>query len=158
VIVKLQEGRFLLDPGYLLHTPVALPVEGCETRHASSMNTIFLRSESANIFCLYTLESGQIKWRYRLRATRIPTAEFTQHWLRSFSLNTMENLMLSRLEDHGRIYFRKDRLAVVSETNRQKRIMKGSEFGELSQLFHLPADLILQAQAALLSRGSLKHS
>jgi Arylamine N-acetyltransferase len=157
VIVELEEGRFLLDPGYLLHAPIPLPLEDGESRQKTSMNTIFLRSENAHVFSLYTLEMGQMKWRYRLRAVRISQGEFTQHWLRSFSLNSMENVMISRLEDGSRIYFRKDRLDFVGQGKRQKWIIKGSEIGELSAIFDLPADLIRKAQTALLSRRALKH-
>lgn len=152
VIVELPEGSFLLDPGYLLHFPIALPVIGGEIHQKTSMNTVLLRSEGGNVFSLYTYENSQLKWRYRLRAVSVSRKEFTDHWLRSFSLNSMENLMLSRIEGQRRIYFRKDRLDVVAEGTREKRILDRAEFGELSHVFGLPADLILQAQNALLSR------
>lgn len=164
VVVRLGEDRYLLDPGYLLHDPVALPGGrggppspnqprvGLEIRHQTRMNTILLRSEEEGIVSLYTLESGQLKWRYRLRIGEVPEEEFIRHWIRSFSLNTMENVMLSRLDVSGRLYFRKDRLERVGPGNRERKKVTSWDSAELAAIFGVPADLILQAQKALVAR------
>jgi hypothetical protein len=116
------------------------------------MNHVFLESEGENIVSLYTEEAGQRKWRYRLRTVPVSRAEFEQHWIRSFSLNTMETILLSRVQETGRIYFRKNRLEKVCSTSREKSIVSPEESSLLSGVFGLPADLINRAHAALNGR------
>ncbi len=164
VVVRLGEDQYLLDPGYLLHDPVPLPGgyggppspnqprAGLEIRHQTRMNTIVLRSEEEGIISLYTLESGQLKWRYRLRIREVPEEEFVRHWIHSFSLNTMENVMLSRLDVSGRLYFRKDRLERVRPDHRERKKVTPGDSAVLAAIFGVPADLILQAQKALDAR------
>jgi len=152
VIVRMTDGHYLLDPGYLLHDPAPLPQTGLEVSHQTRMNTILLRSEEAEVVSLYTLESGELKWRYRLRVRPVTEEEFVRHWIHSFSLNSMESVMLSRLDASGRLYFRKDRLEHVGPGNREKRKISPANGAELAAIFGVPADLILQAQKALLAR------
>ncbi len=152
IVVRFAEAKFLLDPGYLLHDPVRLPQTGSDVTHRTSMNTILLRGEAEGIVSLYTLESGQLRWRYRLRCSPVPMEEFVRHWTHSFSLNSMENVMLSRLDDSGRLYFRQNRLDLVSHSHREKRRVSASDSAELAAVFGVPADLILQAQKALAGR------
>lgn len=152
VIVRLPLQSFLLDPGYLLHQPIALPSEGAEISIRTPMNTIFLHSEGDRNYSLYTEEAGQKKWRYRLRAFPVERPEFEKHWICSFSLNSMETLLLSRVVDQNRIYFRKDRLEKVSHLSREKSIVTPGESALLSSVFGLPADMIEMARAALNGR------
>ena len=152
VIVKLLGRLYLLDPGYLLHQPIPLPQNGEEVRLHTSMNTVIVKWEENGIVSLYTEESGCRKWRYRLRVFPTDAAEFEKHWIRSFSLNSMETILLSRINEHGRIYFRKDRLENVSPAARKKAIVSPDDAMALSHVFGLPADLIASAQHFLLGR------
>jgi arylamine N-acetyltransferase len=152
VVAKVAGRLFLLDPGYLLHEPIAVPDAGIEIMKKTAMNTVFLQNENRDVHSLHTLEGEKRKWRYRLRTSVISREEFIGHWSRSFSLNSMENLMLTRLSEFGRHYFRKDRLELVNPMSRQKRILTAAEFPELSSIFGVPSDLISMAQKALLAR------
>lgn len=154
VIVSLAGGGYLLDPGYLLNAPILLPDAGGETCIETPMNTVILRFESHGVYSLLTHEAGELKWRYRIRTARITREEFTEHWIRSFSLNSMEQLMLSRVNDAGRLYFRKDRLDLVNNRERRKTRMKPGSARELSEAFGLPFELILEAHRAVLARPS----
>jgi len=152
VIVEIESQRYLLDPGYLLAEPILLPLEGQKSMIQTAMNAIYLKCESHYDFSLYTEERSELKWRYRLRAIPVAREEFLQHWIRSFSLNSMENLLLSRLDEAGRIYFRKNRLDLVGKSGREKRLIGADEVHQLSSIFGVPSDLIQQAHSALLAR------
>lgn len=152
VIAVLDEGRFLLDPGYLLHDPIPLPSSGLEVIQTNPMNTVVVWNEKENIHSLYTWEGSQKKWRYRLRAWPTPQEEFEQHWLHSFALNSMEHLLLSRVNSSGRIYFRKNRLEQVSSGRRAKQTISADEANTLSDVFGIPADLLQLARKTLLVR------
>lgn len=150
VVITLPEGRFLLDPGYLLHHPIQLPDFGFEQITRTPMNTVVLQDEGNENFTLFTIESSQRKWRYRLRAYAVSAEEFEAHWIHSFSLNSMEHLMMTRLDDGGRLYFRKNHLEHVNESKRTILTKPGAY--ELSGLFGVPADLIASARNVLLAR------
>jgi len=150
VVVVLPEGRFVLDPGYLLHIPIKLPDSDFEQVTKTSMNTVVLQNEGNENFSLFTIEHSQRKWRYRVRACPVTIEEFETHWIHSFSLNSMEHLMMTRLVNHGRLYFRKNHLEHVNESERT--ILTKPEASELSGLFGVPADLISSARNILLAR------
>jgi arylamine N-acetyltransferase len=145
VVVRLAQGSFLLDPGYLLHQPIRLPE--LETRVPTTMNTVIVKNEGSYNFSLFTEENGTTKWRYLLKA--IPTAreEFERHWEHSYSLNSMEAVILSRANENGRLYYRKDRMELVAPNQRIKQKITPDDHQTLSQMFGLPADLIAKAQS-----------
>jgi arylamine N-acetyltransferase len=152
VIVPINTRRYLIDPGYLLHEPIQLPEAGMEVKRKTVMNTVIIRYEDISTFSLFTLESGQLKWRYRLHAIPVSVEDFERHWVHSFSLNSMEHVTLSRLEKNGRLYFRKGRLEKVNELQRIQSAVRDADAAELSKLFGVPADLILNAREVLLGR------
>jgi arylamine N-acetyltransferase len=156
IIVNMGGARYLLDPGYLLHEPILLPAGVEETVVRTSMNLVIVRGEADNRFSLYTLESGREKWRYRLKAWPAPETEFVAHWIHSFSLNSMEHLTLSRVDAAGRLYFRKNSLERVASRSREKCLLESNCADELSRIFGIPADLILQARNAVTGRGNAR--
>jgi arylamine N-acetyltransferase len=150
VVVRLPEGRFVLDPGYLLHVPIRLPDYDFEQVTKTAMNTAVLQNDGNQNFSLFTIENSQRKWRYRLKDYPVSTEEFEDHWIHSFSLNSMEHLMMTRVDNGGRLYFRKNHLEHVNESERT--ILTKPEASELSNLFGVPADLISSARNILLAR------
>jgi hypothetical protein len=84
-----------------------------------------------------------------LRDQSISRAEFEKYWIHSFSLNSMEHIMLTRANDSGRLYYRKDRLELVQHSTRTKQKISSTDAVTLSQMFGLPADLIQAANKTL---------
>ncbi len=144
VVATTQGDKYLLDPGYLLHEPIPLPK--VEVVRNTPMNQVILRNEGNDIYSLYTIESRQEKWRYRLRAQPVSTEEFDRHWDHSFSLNSMEHVTLSLVSDTGRLYYRKDKLELVRPQQRTSQKVSAGESQMLASMFGLPPDLIAQAQ------------
>jgi arylamine N-acetyltransferase len=149
VIVTIAGSRYLLDPGYLLHDPIPLP--NVQISHQTLMNTIVLKNERKENYSLFTEENGIQRWRYRLRARPVTRFDFEKHWLHSFSLNSMEAVMLTRMNDSGRLYYRKDRLELVGPARRTSQKITVADSGMLSTMFGVPSDLILQARKAIRS-------
>lgn len=155
VIVNFDRDRYLLDPGYLLHQPIRVPMEGGQSVATTTMNVVVLKSESINRISLYTNEGGIEKWRYRLKLEPTPESEFVEHWIHSFALNSMEQVILSRVNEGGRIYYRKNRLDFVSVAHRRKQRADHLIASDLSGIFGIPSDLIADAQQALSGRGKI---
>lgn len=146
IIVRLGRN-YLLDPGYLLHEPILLPQTQIE--YQTVMNTVLLENEGDDIYSLSTKENGIQKWRYRLFARPVSQQEFERHWIHSFSLNSMEHILLTRRDEGGRLYYRKDRIEVVRPQERIQQKIAKEDTTVLANLFRLPADLISQAQRVL---------
>jgi arylamine N-acetyltransferase len=147
VIVQLGCTKYLLDPGYLLHEPVPLPQTQIE--YQTVMNIVLLENEGNDIYSLSTKENGIQKWRYRLRARPVSQEEFERHWIHSFSLNSMEHILLTRRNASGRLYYRKNRIELVQPQQRFQQKITIDDTAILANMFGLPADLILQAQRVL---------
>ena len=147
IIVQLESTKYLLDPGYLLHEPVPLPQTQIE--YQTVMNNVLLNHEGNNVYSLSTQENGIQKWRYRLRATPVSAEEFERHWIHSFSLNSMEHILLTRRNEEGRLYYRKDRIELVRPQQRIQQKITKEDTILLADLFGLPADLLMQAQRVL---------
>ena len=149
IVVTAAGHRYLLDPGYLLHEPIFLPP--VHISHKTVMNTIVLQNEGKENYSLFTEENGIQRWRYRLRAHPVSRAEFEKHWIHSFSLNSMEAVMLTRMNESGRLYYRKDRLELVEPKRRTSQKITTAGIGTLSSMFGVPSDLIRQAQKSVSS-------
>jgi arylamine N-acetyltransferase len=147
IIAPTESGPYLLDPGYLLHDPIPLP--SVQSTHQTPMNTVVIKNEGNQNYSLFTQESGIQRWRYRLRARPTPREQFLQHWIHSFSLNSMENVTLTRVNENGRLYYRKDRIELVHPAKRTTQKTTVAETDLLANLFGLPVDLILKAQQAV---------
>ena len=152
VIVNLLGDSYLLDPGYLIHQPMLLPKEESEAVVQTQMNTVILSKEVGDCYSLSTTEHGQTKWRYRLKCRPITSDEFQAHWIHSFSLNTMENVMLSAFRPQGRIYFRKNKLEEVGRQGRSSIRIDSAKGEEIARLFGIPPDLFSEAGRILLAR------
>ena len=153
-VITILEGRkYLTDPGYLLHDPILLPEEMLETTRLTPMNTVSIKNEAPDVFSVYTIEGKQRKWRYRLRANQIAREEFESHWIHSFSLNSMEHVTLSRVDSKGRLYYRKNRLDLVSPSERSKQRIEESGTETLARCFQIPADLLSLAHKAVSGRS-----
>ena len=147
IIVQAEKKSYLLDPGYLLHEPLPLP--RIQISHRTPMNTVVLKNEGSDQYSLFTQENGIQRWRYKLKARAVSREEFLEFWIHSFSLNSMENVTLTRVNEEGRLYYRKDRIELVQPQKRTIQKTKTVEPDVLANLFGLPADLILQAQRAV---------
>ena len=152
VVVRFLQQSYLIDPGYLLHFLIRLPNQNEDVIVRTARNVVIVKGVGEGEVELYTEESGQRKWRYRLRVWPVSQAEFEEHWVHSFSLNSMESILLSRVTETGRVYFRKNRLEHVSAGSRAKQIVSPDEADLLSSMFGVPADLVIRAHHSLNGR------
>lgn len=104
LLVELERRRFLLDPGYLVAEPVPLDA-GRTVRVRHPGHTLEYRPlQEEETFELRTIrDGGEVVPRYRLRAHRIPEADFLSFWAASFEANGMNGLHLNRISGEGRL-------------------------------------------------------
>ncbi|MBN2382714.1 arylamine N-acetyltransferase [bacterium] len=136
---------YLLDPGYLLDQPVHLPEEERSLIH-TPMNRIIIERDLETLnYNVFVERNQQKKWRYCLKNTAVDQLEFDRHWDRSFSLNMMKSLTLSRITRHGQLYFSRTRLQLIDAEQRQSRNVRGHEADSIHHYFHIEPALVQQA-------------
>ncbi|MFC1852468.1 arylamine N-acetyltransferase [candidate division CSSED10-310 bacterium] len=143
--VKISGTEFLLDPGYLLDEPIPLNYEQATYQH-NPMNVITLEpEETAAAFNISVIRRGEKKWRYRLKMAPVSESEFLQHWDRSFSMNMMNSLTLSRVSPSGQLYFSRSRMHIVKPEKRKTDKVRGLEAACIKQHFQIDPDLVRKA-------------
>jgi len=148
--LKLLGREYLLDPGYLIDRLIQLPEDG-RTEIDTPMNRICIEpdTESGTSYNVSVVRNGLKKWRYRLQGQGINESAFRQHWDRSFSLNMMRSLTLSRVSSAGQIYVSRSRLQRIDHDRRLSQNIRGCEARSINDNFQIELDLVEQALAIL---------
>jgi arylamine N-acetyltransferase len=148
LLVELDGGRYLLDPGYLVAEPVPLNGGGpVRIRQAGSELEYRPRNDGDEIE-LYTRNArGEEVLRYRLRARGVPETDFARFWSASFDATGMNGLHLNRITGEGRLSAHDFNLRI--DTGREKRNLKLREdyAVKIADRFGIDRDLAGQAFA-----------
>ena len=123
IILRKDGRRFLIDPGYALYAVIGLPARG-ETAVRCPHAVVVVSRDEGGFYNLHTVDSAGRKWRYRFHDRPAADAEFEEHWARSFSMPTLNNVCLGRITEKGHLYLRKDFLRFSSADKIDKRKLK----------------------------------
>jgi arylamine N-acetyltransferase len=151
LIVTLGDSRFLVDPGYLLGRPVPLPSARSVTID-TPFNTVRIERGEGS-YNLYTQEKGNEKWRYRLKDSAVSEAEFKDHWIRSFSFNMMNNILITRATEEGHLYVRDRHFSKTSRASRESAKIKDDYESTLGRIFGIRNEAIREALTILSDSG-----
>jgi arylamine N-acetyltransferase len=151
LIVALGDSRFLVDPGYLLGRPVPLPSEGSVTID-TPFNTVRIERAEGS-YNLYTREKGVEKWRYRLKDREVSETEFKDHWIRSFSFNMMNNILITRATEEGHLYVRDRHFRWMNRSSRESAKIKDDYENRLCKIFGIQSEAIREALTILSDSG-----
>jgi arylamine N-acetyltransferase len=143
IVVTLGDERFLVDPGYLITSPVKLPV-AAPVIHETSSNSLRIESCGTH-YNVHTIEHGQQKWRYRLKMNPVNKELFKKFWNESFSYNMMNSLMISRADENSRLYFRKNRFSQISRRGKHNTNVQGQEAEFARKVFGFDRALVHRA-------------
>jgi arylamine N-acetyltransferase len=148
-VAETAEGKYLLDPGYVISIPVHMrrdtPVL-LKTPH-TFVELVYNRSQKS--FDLFSGNREELKWRYRFRDLPVNPDEFLVHWQRSFDLSAMNNLCLSIRRGNTLVYvhgdyFRENRIDGFS-----KRRLKSDLHGTIQRISGLEESVVEKAKGAL---------
>jgi len=122
LVVEAGDGRYLLDPGYLVAEPVPFGV-GVPVRIRQTGGELEYRPCADGGLALYSHnERDEHVARYRLRPAPVADGEFLRFWLRSFDSPGMNGLHLNRVTSEGRLSAHDLNLRI--DTGREKRNVK----------------------------------
>ncbi|HOT96708.1 MAG TPA: arylamine N-acetyltransferase [bacterium] len=156
LIVELQGGKFLVDPGYLLTRAMAFHRDRSSI-HTSPQSGVELRYDHARErYALSTFDRQVKKLRYTFEDRSAPPAEFLQHWLDSFYQGMMHGICLTQLRAEGLVYLHDDYLQIATPEGKRKRRLKQEYPRVVSQLFAIAPEWIERAQVALAENMELE--
>ena len=134
--VDLDDGPYLLDPGYLVAEPMPIrrgrtvridaPGQSLEYRAVSTGDEFEMRT---------TNDRGEERLRYRLRARPVTTKAFVRHWLHSFELPGMNGLHLNRITVEGRLSAHDYNLRIDTGRDKSNVKLRGDYVEQVSERF-----------------------
>jgi arylamine N-acetyltransferase len=149
LIVRLEGVKYLVDPGYLLHRPMALDPDKPRLYH-NKCNGVELRFEAlAQCYDLFTFTPMAMKWRYRFADRPTRGEEFWKHWQASFHRNSMHGLCLTRVRDEEMIFILKDFMRVTSPTGHNNVPLKRNLHHTINDIFGIAPAYVERALSAL---------
>ncbi|MCK5115913.1 MAG: arylamine N-acetyltransferase [Candidatus Aegiribacteria sp.] len=132
---------FLADPGYLVPEPVLME-PGKTTQIETSLQTLVWEpSESADSFDLYSIDGDVRNWRYRIRMDPVSSAEFRNHWQRSFDATGMNSLHLNCRSEEGRLSAHNLNLRRVTSHGNTNEKLKDSYAEKVEEYFGLSREI-----------------
>ena len=155
VLVDLDNTSYLVDPGYLIHRPLSLSKD-MNTRHLTPHSGIEIRFvPEKERFDLFTFRNGQFTWRYRFVPEPVSMDEFARHWIKSFTMPTMNGVCLTRTDGDEMTYIHNDFVKITrpDEVTRKRSYDISEKI--ILQKFGIPLEMLEEARYAL--RENLKR-
>ncbi len=104
VLFKLRGHQYLVDPGYLLYTPLRLKDKGSD--YGTNGVLDYELSKKSGVYTLYSLDSRDRKKRYSLTPVPVEDRVFIHYWIRSFDY--ISAVVASRIVDNSILYINND--------------------------------------------------
>ncbi len=157
LVVWIEGKLHLLDPGYLIVQPLALPTDGA-IKVATSFNELMLIATDAGARVdLHTLEKGQRTYRLTYKARPVDAGEFLRAWDISFQADMMRYPVLSRVEGRQQIYLQKQHLLIRGgEDARRVEVPPDQLIAEVARRFQIAPALVARALSVLQRKGETR--
>ena len=153
VIIKFAGQAFLVDPGYMIYTPLPLTREVGRTRISAETGIELRFSETTEHYALYTFRKGQYTRRYQFIERAIPYSEFAQYWQDSFDLPGMDDLTLTRVSGYEMTFIQGAFVKITNPAHIEKfRELNRVEF-LIRDRFGIPLEKVEEARHILRIRG-----
>lgn len=120
VLIILNGAPYLVDPGYLIHRPVALPGEQVRC-HENRFNTVELLPAGPQRVELFTRSGNDRRYRLTYKIDPVDGPTFAAAWTRSFNWEMMAYPVLTRVTAAAHHYLQGNELR-VRENDRTSRI------------------------------------
>ncbi len=149
LIARIDGVRYLVDPGYLLEHPLALPDRGIARCTSPTGEVMLTRLGATSQYLLSTVSGGKTSLRYRLKDVPVCDEVFLAKWIDSFSWAQMRHVCITRLGDNGQIYMRDQHLRhSTAERRAQEKITTRYE-AVVADTFGISAAVVERARSYL---------
>ena len=117
VIFRHRESPWqIVDPGYLINSPCALPPDNLSVRYQIGFTTIELRHKGSDkkteLFTSIGSEAESLRYRLTYKINPVDEVVFNSAWDRSFTFEMMEYPVISLARGGSHIYIQRDTITV----------------------------------------------
>lgn len=155
ILVWLDERVHLLDPGYLITSPVPLaaqPVQSVET----PFQQILLTGRDDGKLDLSTSANGKVTHRLTYRTDPADPSAFVRAWRASFDWEMMHYPLLTRVVGDAQVYLQMQRRQIrTKDCVRATTVSMEDLAGGIAEDFGINTSLVRRALAVLVARGDL---
>jgi arylamine N-acetyltransferase len=147
--VRLDDGMFLIDPGYLITTPLPIPQIGSVTHETRLFPVRLERTAHGEDLFLSTIEPQGEKYRYQLRGSACLHADFLGYWKDSFNWTMMHSLLITKTSPEGRIYLHDRYFRIIGRTGKKGEKFKDSFDARIAEKTGIDPEVIHEARCIL---------
>lgn len=154
LLVWLDGGPHLLDPGYLILRPLPIPTKD-DLTIATPFNQLILKPrEAGGKVELHTVSREQAAYRLTYKARPVDAGEFLHAWDISFDQDMLRYPVLSRVSGGRQIYLQKNNLLIRGQDATQRAEVSAEQVSrEISRTFGIDARIVAEALAHLQRKG-----
>lgn len=149
LIATVVDQRYLIDPGYLLQHPLAIPKRGTTSQETPFNRVHLTRLGHTSQLLLSTDQGGKSNIRYRLKDRSVDHAEFRQRWIESFSWAQMRHLCITRLGENGHIFMRDSHIRHSTAERRSQEKLSRNVRQIVHETFNIDESLVEHARSYL---------
>jgi len=108
IIVLYDNKKLLVDPGYLLNTPMEMNPEKPRIYRTPTTGVEVQFNYELECYQLFTFNKDKMTWRYNFVDQPCPADEFLSHWQASFTKPSMHGICLTKIQKDGYIFVHKN--------------------------------------------------
>jgi len=149
IIVFYDNKKLLVDPGYLLNTPMEMNPEKPRIYRTPTTGIELQFNHELGCFQLFTFNKDQITWRYNFLDCPCPPDEFLAHWQASFTKPSMHGICLTKIQKDGYIFIHKNFMRETTFTSKKNYNIRENYHQMIHDVFGINKQLIERAKAAL---------
>jgi len=156
LLVWIDGVPHILDPGYLIVHPIAVP-DGGEREIITSFNKLILTPEQdPKRLSLSTLRENTKTYRLSYKISPVDEGEFLKAWDDSFDWDMMRYPLLTRTSHTRQLYLNGARFQVRDAGSVQKRALSSGELvSTIASEFRIHPSLVARAVSILMDRGEM---
>lgn len=151
LLVELDGKRILVDVGYALPAPVALPEQGT-VRRSTPYYDVEIRTGPGEEYLVFSEDDRGQRFRYRFQTGPVTEADYQAAWRRTFHPDApyMRRLALGRFQDGTRLLY-KDGTSIfeITRAGETSRVLEGPPAEALAASFGLAPALVEAALHSL---------
>jgi arylamine N-acetyltransferase len=156
LLVWIDDVPHLLDPGYLIVTPIALPKGKPEEIQTSFTSLILAPEAQQNRVSLSTVRTGSQAYRLTYKTSPVDEGEFFKAWDASFGWDMMRYPLLTRAEASKQFYLNGSRLQISDGDAVEKRQILSDELAaRIAGEFRIHPSVVARAMSILKDKGEM---
>jgi arylamine N-acetyltransferase len=149
LVVDWNNFSYLIDPGYLITSPLLIPDQG-SVIHETRLNPVRLEKNPMDgAYYLSTLEPEGEKFRYKLHPESVTQTDFFDYWKDSFSWGMMHSLVITKVTEEGRLYVHDRYYRMITRDGKHGKKIKDNLDITMSDISGISLDLIRRARLFL---------